>query len=690
MKLYPYQEKAIAQVATHLQKDKSTLLCLPTGGGKTITATSFIDRVWYKDWRAEEYHGLERVLWIVHRIELLGQAEATIRKLMPGRFVTRWTSEEKDDSGQIVLAMIGSTKGLKGRFGLVIIDEGHHVAKKEDEEDDYTSMYLQLLAQISYQHLLGLTATPERLDRRPLVFDSIAAQYSFLDLVKMGRLSQPIYHEMRTHLKFQLKTANKEFTQTSLRQLDTEERNKAIVKEWANNKDRYGKTLLFAVDVKHCMELASAFIDELGSAEYVGMITGHSGSARKGCLDWFSEGDHTTPKVLINCQVFIEGLDEPSINTVFLTRPTKSKSYWLQMVGRGARIIYDTFSCPASELMIVDKVGDDGVADMRTLREPLIDMRGEILSLKDGIITVRRQVNNTFNLVSVMDDISHYPSLVRRWSLGLKEPTKEERAAILQEDLEKEKKAKLKQIAKDLGRKFQLGSSQIVDVVGVLAYANQYDQSAIVLDEERFTSIRRLETLVGWCMESDWSEEAWELFHDAFPMCVPNGELPFKVFESIKWSYYWHFVKRIPKIDRKGKDYHTWLYEYIAPVDMPAETVKASLETERAANAAFNKYYGLQDPKTYMEPIYERAIELAEEKSRGASWALRMVVNNLIPPSNRNIARNRVFLMLYDGKPNFKESGFIKLSTSLLTKAAQQITDNPSIIFRIKTQYGRY
>jgi superfamily II DNA or RNA helicase len=323
--LRPYQLDTFEKLDEALinRRERSTIMALPTGSGKTVTAVTWLNERFLK-------HGLN-CLWFVHRIELLKQAQETFAAVCPEVKVSLWTADGKDADGQVVLAMILSSRSLNRHFDIVVVDEAHHAAM---------ATYRTKLQELDTDFVLGLTATPTRLDNKDLGFESIATQYSVLDLVQQGYLAKPVYVRVRTGQKHKMKIQAGDFSGSSLRQLDNLARNELVAKIWSEDCERWGKTLVFCCDIEH-----SDHLDMVLNAEATkkGMFPGtittvHSllpQSVRASRVERFREG---RSKVMINVGVFTEGFDVPDIRSIFMTRPTASETLYLQMIGRGTRI----------------------------------------------------------------------------------------------------------------------------------------------------------------------------------------------------------------------------------------------------------------------------------------------------------------------------------------------------------------
>lgn len=326
-------------IASGIPRDHiaNTLLVLATGGGKTLCAMKIVEHLCV--------NLKMRVLWMVHRRELVKQAAKTIRKISPHLKITYWDADQKDSSGQLVFAMMLSTRGrfeCEELFDVVIVDEAHKVHGNNTyqitlggNEDSQTHL-------LKYRFLLGLTATPiDPTERLAIHFTNICYQKTFLELVSEGWLAKANYIRFKTNIPMeeQIKyvgNGERDFTMDSLKELDNEKRNNLITDEYVKHRSTYGKTIMFAIDVNHGQEL-QRLLNEKDPTINAQLITGNTPDRERDQL--LLEFKRGTIHVLVNIEVFIEGFDEPTIQSVFLCRPTLSKRIYSQSIGRACRII---------------------------------------------------------------------------------------------------------------------------------------------------------------------------------------------------------------------------------------------------------------------------------------------------------------------------------------------------------------
>jgi superfamily II DNA or RNA helicase len=353
---YDHQQAAWNAMDRHYCEERKTagILVVPTGGGKTAIAAR---------WLLQRYvRQGARVLWLTHRRGLLTQAFEAFRRaahLVTPRERLKLVAVSGRDrpwSGvsshhDVVFSTIQSaTPEARQSFlellahqspnGLfVVIDEAHHAAAPSYQR------VLCFLEKFGYP-LLGLTATPVRMDpsdniRLWKVFREIVFQIAKRALIENGILSSPGIETVQTHVEFE-----REFTQSDYEHLSRygelapqvleriaghSGRNHLIAEHYAKNSERYGKTIVFAIDILHARTLVHEFRERNIDADYVDYTRSDSASI----MDSFRDGP--APRVLVNVEMLTEGYDAPRTQTVFLARPTKSEALLSQMVGRALR-----------------------------------------------------------------------------------------------------------------------------------------------------------------------------------------------------------------------------------------------------------------------------------------------------------------------------------------------------------------
>ena len=254
----------------------------------------------------------------------------------------------------------------------VVIDEAHH-----STSDGYSRILAAAssLCNDTHKLLLGVTATPNRPDGTPLsdLFEKVAYVYSIRQAIKDGFLV-PI-RGFRVTTDINLDTVSKsdgDFVKSELSPIvDTEKRNQRVVDAWTKlASDR--KTMVFTVDIQHAKDLAEEFCKTGVKAE---AIWGDDPEQDEKIKRY----DNGETQILCNCNLFVEGYDDPSIACIVLARPTTSGILFTQMVGRGTRLFDGKV-----DLLVIDVV--DGTSKHSLLTLPTLmglpaslDLHGEFL-----------------------------------------------------------------------------------------------------------------------------------------------------------------------------------------------------------------------------------------------------------------------------------------------------------------------
>ncbi|WP_419900613.1 DEAD/DEAH box helicase [Roseomonas sp. USHLN139] len=309
MNLRPYQVSADSRIDRQFAGGaRRVLAVLPTGGGKTVIFAS----------RALRSPG--RVLILAHRKELIRQAVSKIpgSSIYPGR-----------DAGRIV---VGSVQTLARRldrlprFDDIIVDEAHHTV---------AGQFRQLLDSQPQARVLGVTATPERLDGKGLgdFYEAMVLGPSVQELQALGYLSPvEVYAPAAPPDVQALHTLAGDFNP---RELNTLMDTPSVTGDAVDHYQWYcpGKpTIGFCVSVEHARATAAAF--RAAGWRAVAVAGDDPAEHRDGALAGLAAG---TVELVFSCSLIDEGLDIPAVSCVIDLAPTKSLGRWLQRVGRGMR-----------------------------------------------------------------------------------------------------------------------------------------------------------------------------------------------------------------------------------------------------------------------------------------------------------------------------------------------------------------
>ena len=366
---YEHQKKAMACLdKVNSSPAYSTLVVLPTGGGKTYTASMWLLK--------NALDKKKKILWIAHRQMLLDQAAESFQKfayaeviphissfrfrVISGASSHDRTSDIQPSDNVLIVSKdsIGRNldrldKWLAGEQELyLVVDEAHHSTAKT-----YRKVIDYVRNKVPHVKLIGLTATPFRTAENEqgllakIYLDDIAFQIGLKELINRQILSKPIFEAYYTDEEYGGSLGLDAWE--SIQHLDvlpddiaeqiavSAARNKLIVDTYLAKQKQYGQTIVFAVNVVHAIQLSALFNKAKIKTDFIvsdvkdsitGVTISRAENERK--LEAYQEG---CLQVLINVNILTEGVDLPQTKTVFLARPTVSSILMTQMVGRALR-----------------------------------------------------------------------------------------------------------------------------------------------------------------------------------------------------------------------------------------------------------------------------------------------------------------------------------------------------------------
>ena len=329
-KLRYYQEEAVAAVEREWAAgNKKTLIVLSTGLGKTIVFSSVA---------ARRVAAGEKVLILAHRGELLEQAADKMKKACGlDSVLEKAESTAVNSNCPVVVASVQTLyqdKRLeayaKDYFGTIIIDEAHHCM---------SSTYQKVLEYFSDAKVLGVTATPDRNDKRNLghFFDSMAYEFGIRRAVDEKFLVRPAAQLIPLRLDIsEVAQSNGDFAAGELgTALDPylEEIADEMVSRCTGR-----KVMVFTPLVK----TSTKFCEILNSKGFKAFEINGESKDRKEKLVAFSSGEYN---VAVNSMLLTEGFDEPAVDCIVVLRPTRSRSLYTQMIGRGLRLAPNKEDC---------------------------------------------------------------------------------------------------------------------------------------------------------------------------------------------------------------------------------------------------------------------------------------------------------------------------------------------------------
>lgn len=330
----PYQQTAIdAARAKIAQGVKRVMINAATGAGKTVIAAGIVQRAVSKG---------KRVLFLAHRRELI---EQTVDKLvnggvlnfgviMAGSRLNHWSAP----------VQVASIQTLVRRelppADLIIVDEAHRAVSRS---------YLSVIANYPGAAVLGLSATPERLDGKGLddLFQDMITVETIPNLIDAGYLVKPLCYVGPTADLSGVNVRRGDYDEKQLAEaVDKPKLVGDIIANWkrlAGNR----QTVAFAASVDHAEHIASEF---RAAGVSSAMLSGQTPKAEREAIiaDWRAG----YIQVVANCLVLTEGFDYPELSCCILARPTKSVSMYLQCAGRIMRTAEGK-----SDALILDHAG---------------------------------------------------------------------------------------------------------------------------------------------------------------------------------------------------------------------------------------------------------------------------------------------------------------------------------------------
>jgi superfamily II DNA or RNA helicase len=333
VRLEPFQERMLELIELSRSRGHHrNLLVSATGTGKTVMAAVDYGRLRGTLPRA-------RLLFVAHRKEILEQGLATFRQVMRDHsFGELWVDGARPTAFEHVFASVQSLSAA-GRehlaadhFDVVVIDEFHHAA---------ANSYRFLMDELTPRELLGLTATPERADGEPILHwfsDRIAAELRLWDAIEQHRLVPFAYYGIHDGIDLRAVPWRRGHGYDDAALTDVYTSNEAWVRlvyqQLTEHVDNIAtmRCLGFCVSVAHAQYMAAQFM-KLGVA--AAAIVGTTPDAeRRAALKALENG---TIQVVFSVDLFNEGVDVPTADTLLMLRPTQSATLFLQQLGRGLR-----------------------------------------------------------------------------------------------------------------------------------------------------------------------------------------------------------------------------------------------------------------------------------------------------------------------------------------------------------------
>lgn len=331
MRLRPYQQAAVDAVVS---ESGPSLVKLPTGAGKTHVILALM--------RHYAMCG-HRVLVLSHSVDLVRQTSEKLRIYSRDLKYSMACSSLggvsfSDNCILGTIQTIHSSEFASSDSHVIIVDECHLIPRDSD------SMYRQLLSRVNCSKLIGLTATPYRLDGGLIygrseshLFDHITYSANIKDLTNEGYLCRIVERLKRDDVEsLGLRIVAKEFDQDQASD-NVMKKIEFFAAEVRRIAERHKSVLVFLPSIETSQAIASALGD---LAESITSDTPYA--QRADIIERFMLFDL---RVLCNVNVCSIGFDAPNIDAIVMIRPTQSQGLYYQMVGRGLRIHPDKSDC---------------------------------------------------------------------------------------------------------------------------------------------------------------------------------------------------------------------------------------------------------------------------------------------------------------------------------------------------------
>ncbi|MBR2564907.1 MAG: DEAD/DEAH box helicase family protein [Paenibacillus sp.] len=329
--------------ATMEEQYERAMVVMATGLGKTYLAGFFAQK-------------FQRILFIAHREEILNQAKKSFQQIMPERSHGIYNGKQKDGEADCVYASIYTLSLQRHRdvfaadaFDLIVVDEFHHAAAKT---------YMKVIEYFRPQFLLGITATPDRLDGKDvyaLCDGNVAYQMHFIEAIRRGWLAPFQYYGVFDNTDYsQIRWLGTKYDEEQLMSVQLhEEHVETIYAAWMRHKQT--RTIGFCSSIRQADYLAAYF-----RSQGVKVLSLHSRTremSREEAIRQLGAGEL---EVVFTVDLFNEGTDIPSVDTLLFVRPTESLTVFTQQVGRGLRLSEGKSHCT-----IIDLIGNYRNADVK-------------------------------------------------------------------------------------------------------------------------------------------------------------------------------------------------------------------------------------------------------------------------------------------------------------------------------------
>lgn len=359
----PIQKEGLSILELARKKNNKTALCvMPTGIGKTYFAALDV-----------QSFSPKKCLFIVHRNEILDKSMSSFKSVLGGSETDYgfFNAEKKDIECRYIFASVASlTNNLENyfsreEFDYIVVDETHHSAAPSWEK---------IHSFFTPKFLLGLTATPDRLDKKSILeiygLKKPTYEISRKECISRGYLAPFTYIAKRDNVNYEgIFYSGRKYDVNDLnKKLMVPKRDKLILEEYKNLKlyqninPRKPKEYLHSEYKKHsigfCPSIEYAdYLTELFNNNGIKAVSIHSKMMgdRETIIKDFNNNKY---EIAFTRDLFNEGVDFPSVNTLLMLRPSESQTIMTQQLGRGIRVYGGKFMT-----MVLDFIGKKEVKE---------------------------------------------------------------------------------------------------------------------------------------------------------------------------------------------------------------------------------------------------------------------------------------------------------------------------------------
>lgn len=340
LKLRPYQSQAVESVFAQFHDGvRTTLVVHPTGCGKTVVFSTVVLRY-------VQANPGRRALVLAHRAQLVQQgadriqADTGLPVLVEMAESKAYAAIRAPGSPSVVMASVQSIvrrlpEYAPDAFGLIIVDEAHHAVPGSD--------YDRIAAHFPKARVLGVTATPDRLDGVGMgqFFQTAAHTYDILEAITDGWLvpvkQRRVMVEAVDLSDCKISRITKDYDEGDLSERFTTPEALLEVADPLRKLSQGRKTVAFTVSKVHAHALAE-MTNTLNADDGAIAVTGDTDRAELAEIIADFRSPTGRIRTMFNCQLLTEGFDAPEVSCVAMARPTRSRALYAQCMGRGTRL----------------------------------------------------------------------------------------------------------------------------------------------------------------------------------------------------------------------------------------------------------------------------------------------------------------------------------------------------------------